>query len=206
MSRQRRRSASTAQSRCWRDAQRPWHYMNIEIAASGYSAATDCKGILVETPTRWPTAQPSTPSPITSIRPTASWPGTRGHSIGKTPSPWRSPNDTRRKPRCESAPRLPRDRELASAPAQAVPGRPPAPLDRSTGFPHSVPSTDKGSRRPEGEAVAPLERPPQMEHRDRAPLVLPGCFGPVGPFALRGRARFWREGNLAKRDRRISRL
>src|ERR1700682_4680352 len=37
-------------------------------------------------PTRWPIFQPWTPSPIASIRPTASWPGTLGHSIGKVPS------------------------------------------------------------------------------------------------------------------------
>src|ERR1700681_2529047 len=38
------------------------------------------------TPTRWPIFQPWTPSPIASIRPTASWPGTLGHSIGRIPS------------------------------------------------------------------------------------------------------------------------
>src|SRR5271163_2125302 len=38
------------------------------------------------TPTRSPTAQPSTSLPIASIRPTASWPGTLGHWIGNTPS------------------------------------------------------------------------------------------------------------------------
>jgi FAD binding domain len=38
------------------------------------------------TPTRCPTVHPSTPSPSMSITPTASCPGTRGHTIGNPPS------------------------------------------------------------------------------------------------------------------------
>src|SRR5215469_9058274 len=53
------------------------------------------------TPTRWPTAQPWTPGPRASIRPTASCPGTRGQSIGNKPSTvaeseWQTPHASTR--------------------------------------------------------------------------------------------------------------
>src|SRR5215469_7689281 len=53
------------------------------------------------TPIRSPTAQPCTPEPRASIRPTTSCPGTRGQMIGKEPSTvpaseWQTPDASTR--------------------------------------------------------------------------------------------------------------
>src|SRR5262252_2830614 len=57
------------------------------------------------TPTRCPTAQPWTPGPRASIRPTTSCPGTRGQRMGKRPSTvpeseWHTPQASTRMRTC----------------------------------------------------------------------------------------------------------
>src|SRR5262252_4379767 len=60
------------------------------------------------TPTRCPTAQPWTPEPRASIRPTTSCPGTRGQLMGKRPSTvpeseWHTPQASTRILTCPEA-------------------------------------------------------------------------------------------------------